>query len=51
LVDFSRAWTVPHPSLEHVGPSSLKAQLRCEPEGLQGMVVDWGWEIGGIGTR
>ncbi len=50
LIDFSRAWTVPHPSLEHISPMYLERQRQHDPHDLQECIVDlargngWNWD-------
>ncbi|KAL2139930.1 hypothetical protein VTI28DRAFT_4475 [Corynascus sepedonium] len=46
LVDFSRSWTMPHPSLEHIHPVELRDQRQRDPDGLEMSIIDWG-----IGNR
>lgn len=41
LVDFSRAWTVPHPSLEHLDPQLLQQEFEADPIDFEGVVVEW----------
>jgi len=47
LIDFSRAWTVPHPSLEHIHPRDIRSQRQHDPHDLQECIVDFslgnGW--------
>ena len=42
LVDFSRSWAVPHPSLEHTHPTQLSLQRQRDPSGLERSIIDWG---------
>ena len=40
LIDFSRAWTVPHPPLDHTSPWYLERQRHHDPHDLQECIVD-----------
>ena len=42
LVDFSRAWTVPHPILEHIYTNLLDEEMQREPDSLMACIGDWG---------
>ncbi|KAH6842894.1 kinetochore Sim4 complex subunit FTA2-domain-containing protein [Chaetomium sp. MPI-CAGE-AT-0009] len=44
LVDFSRAWTMPNPSLDRIAPRYLRAQRQQDPGNLQECILDWGIE-------
>ena len=46
LVDFSRAWTAPHPALEAISARSLRRQLVRDPAGLRDCVVHVGYAEG-----
>jgi hypothetical protein len=50
ILDFSRAWTVPHPSLEHIYPRDFEERLERDSAGLEeaivdlGMAKEWNWD-------
>lgn len=44
LVDFSRAWTVPHPILEHIHTRFFEEERQRDPDALVGCIGDWGIE-------
>ncbi|KAG7291192.1 hypothetical protein NEMBOFW57_001204 [Staphylotrichum longicolle] len=44
LIDFSRAWTVPHPVLEHIYTPLLEEERQRDPDALVGCIADWGIE-------
>lgn len=46
LIDFSRAWTAPHPSLERIYENHLEKQRWRDPYDLQNCIVDWGLQDG-----
>lgn len=41
LVDFSRAWTMPHPCLDRVTPSSIQHSRLDEAESIENMINQW----------
>ncbi|KAK4033491.1 kinetochore Sim4 complex subunit FTA2-domain-containing protein [Parachaetomium inaequale] len=45
LIDFSRAWTWPHPSLDAITSYHLKDQLQRDPGGLEDVIVEWGIDM------
>ncbi|KAK4148866.1 kinetochore Sim4 complex subunit FTA2-domain-containing protein [Chaetomidium leptoderma] len=46
LIDLSRAWTVPHPSLEYIHERYLRQQRRRDPVCLQNCIIDVGIDDG-----
>ncbi|KAH6850897.1 kinetochore Sim4 complex subunit FTA2-domain-containing protein [Chaetomium sp. MPI-CAGE-AT-0009] len=51
IIDFSRAWTTPHPFPAAMGDYTIKRTLKMEPLGLQKAFIEWGlsrnwdWDI------
>ncbi len=51
LIDFSRAWTAPHPFSEAVNRHLVEGELNADPCSLQrtfiewGMPRDWDWDV------
>ncbi len=42
LIDFSRAWTMPHPSLDRIDEKELRQQRYLDPHDLQDCIFDLG---------
>ncbi|AEO63500.1 uncharacterized protein THITE_2039418 [Thermothielavioides terrestris NRRL 8126] len=52
LIDFGRAWTIPHPWPLNSAPEQIERLRQQEPSGLQGAIVEWGigngWDWGKV---
>ncbi len=46
LVDLSRSWTMPHPTLEYISEATLRRNRVWEPQSLHGCIVDLGMDRG-----
>ncbi|KAH6623928.1 kinetochore Sim4 complex subunit FTA2-domain-containing protein [Chaetomium tenue] len=47
LIDFSRAWTTPHPGYVALDPDDVADEIVADPEGLN-QAVEWGREQGWV---